>query len=36
MVAQDKLSYYQKKAIARNEAIYHSLKNHKWQKKETF
>ena len=33
MVAQNKLSYYQKKAIARNEAIYHSLKNHKWHKK---
>lgn len=32
MIAQDKLSYYQKKAIARNEAIYHSLKNHKWHK----
>lgn len=33
MITQDKLSYYQKKAIARNEAIYHSLKNNKWQKK---
>ena len=33
MIAQNKLSYYQKKAIARNEAIYHSLKNHEWYKK---
>ena len=32
LIAQNKLSYYQKKAIARNEAIYHSLKNHKWYK----
>ena len=32
MIVQNKLSYYQKKAIARNEAIYHSLKNHKWYK----
>ena len=33
MIAQNRLSYYQKKAIARNEAIYHSLQNHKWHKK---
>ncbi len=33
LIKQDKLSLYQKKAIARNEAIYHSLKNHKWHKK---
>ncbi len=32
-IVSNKLSPLQKKALARNEAVYYSLKNHKWHKK---